>query len=346
MGLPKECITAAKRLDIKVIYTTHDYFGICPKWGLIYEGKVCDDDNDCKKCVNCNETALSLNKIKILQSSLYRKIKDISFVKKLRKKHNDSLYEESTQNYVIKTNNNQEENKAKSEQYKSLRKFYIELLEDMDIIHFNSYNTKKIYQRYFSTDKIGEVLSITHSSISDNRKVKSYNGNLNLGYLGPITEHKGFYSLKKVCDKLYNEHKGKFKLHIFANYEGKEEYIVKHSPYKYSELENVMDSIDILIVPSKWNETFGFTVLEALSYGVPVIVSKHVGAKDLIEHGKSGMIYNELDELVEILENIINNKFKLKYMNEYIVNNLSIKNIIKHSMEIELLYKNLIESET
>lgn len=339
MGLPKECITAAKRLDIKVIYTTHDYFGICPKWGLIYNGKICEDDDECNKCVNCNKTALSLNKIKILQSSLYRKFKNTSFVKKLRRKHNDSLYEDSTKTSANETNNNQEKNRSNSEQYKRLRQFYIELLEEMDIIHFNSYNTQKIYQRYFSTDRAGKVLSITHSSISDNRKVKSYNENLNLGYLGPITEHKGFYSLKKVCDELYDEHKGKFKVHIFANYEGEEEYIVKHSPYKYDELESVMDLIDILVVPSLWNETFGFTVLEALSYGVPIILSNKVGAKDLIIDGKNGVIYKNEFDLKEYLSNFLNNpKEKLEFMNKYIIKYCDIKNIEDHCKEIIDIY--------
>ena len=52
------------------------------------------------------------------------------------------------------------------------------------------------------------------------------------------------------------------------------------------------------------------------------------------------MIYNELDELVEILKNIINHKVKLKDMNNYIVDYVLIKDIIKHSIEIEQLYTN------
>ncbi|WP_418895929.1 hypothetical protein [Sellimonas intestinalis] len=38
-------------------------------------------------------------------------------------------------------------------------------------------------------------------------------------------------------------------------------------------------------------KTFGFTVLEALSYGVPVLVSENVGAKDLLD---SEFIYSDL----------------------------------------------------
>ena len=337
MGLLKEFISAAKNLGIKVIYTSHDYFGLCPKLGFIYNGQICNNDNY-EKCIACNETSLSLNKIKLLQSSLYRSMKDTKLIKHLRKIHNKSLNE-----YVLKNNIeiiDDEDSALKiGGDYRKLQKFYIELLEMIDTIHFNSYNTKMKFEKYISKKQNSKVLSITHASILDNRKIKRYENKIRLGYLGSIEEHKGFHSLKSVCDELHNIYEDKFELNIFANYEGKEKYIVQHEPYKYNELSKVMNYIDILIVPSL-SETFGFTVLEALSYGVPVIVSKYVGAKDLIEHGKSGMIYNELDELVEILKNIINHKVKLKDMNNYIVDYVLIKDIIKHSIEIEQLYTN------
>ena len=66
--------------------------------------------------------------------------------------------------------------------------------------------------------------------------------------------------------------------------------MICHKPYSYQELPNVMDQFDVLVTPSEWEETFGFTVLEALSYGIPVIVSDKVGAKDLILEGKNGFV--------------------------------------------------------
>lgn len=338
MGLPRECIDAAKKLNIRLIYTTHDYFGICPKWGLIYKGKICEDDQQCKRCVECNKTALSLNKIKILQSNMYRVIKDLKIIKSLRKRHNEYLYEESL------GEDNEEVNRDKNvlvyaEKYKKLREYYIDMFETMDVIHFNSSNTEKIFSQYFPVKKNGKVINITHSSIVDNKKNKKYTNELNIGYLGPITEHKGFFTLKTVCDQIYENNEYNFKLHIFASYKMKKEYMVEHAPYKYDELADVMNLIDILIVPSLWNETFGFTVLEALSYGVPVIVSKNVGAKDLISEGNSGIIYNSSEELKEILMKIMQNtKKEMEMMNEYILFNQFIKNIETHTKELMQIY--------
>ena len=50
--------------------------------------------------------------------------------------------------------------------------------------------------------------------------------------------------------------------------------------YNAQTIENVYEAMDVLIVPSVWKETFSLVTLEALSYGVPVIVSDNVGAQD------------------------------------------------------------------
>ena len=72
-------------------------------------------------------------------------------------------------------------------------------------------------------------------------------------------------------------------------------YIKVHDRYTYADLERIFVETDVLICPSVWYETFGYTVLEALSYGVPVIVSNHVGAKDIIPD-KGGIIIENMDE--------------------------------------------------
>lgn len=65
-----------------------------------------------------------------------------------------------------------------------------------------------------------------------------------------------------------------------------------HERYGYSDLESIFNETDIVIVPSIWYETFGYTVLEALSYGVPVIISGNVGSKDIVPQGGGVIIEN------------------------------------------------------
>lgn len=74
----------------------------------------------------------------------------------------------------------------------------------------------------------------------------------------------------------------------------------------------------MLVAPSIWYETFGYTVLEALSYGVPVIVSEHVGAKDIIPDGCGVVIENiDAEKLWKVIREL--NVSALERMNQNIL---------------------------
>ena len=50
--------------------------------------------------------------------------------------------------------------------------------------------------------------------------------------------------------------------------------------------------IDVLVVPSLWNDTLPTVVLEAMQYGLPVIASNLGGIPEMIEDGKTGWLFD------------------------------------------------------
>jgi len=46
------------------------------------------------------------------------------------------------------------------------------------------------------------------------------------------------------------------------------------------------------IVPSQWYEVFGLSILESFSFGKPVVASRIGAIPEIIEHGKSGLLYD------------------------------------------------------
>ncbi|TES89994.1 MAG: glycosyltransferase family 1 protein [Candidatus Cloacimonadota bacterium] len=56
---------------------------------------------------------------------------------------------------------------------------------------------------------------------------------------------------------------------------------------------------DMLVLPSLY-ESFGYPVLEAMAMGLPVIVSRQVGASELIEEGKTGYIMRDVGDEKEL----------------------------------------------
>ncbi|MGO4930972.1 glycosyltransferase [Streptococcus alactolyticus] len=326
MGLHRSFLEAAKHKKIRLVFTAHDFFPICPKVTMFRHGAVCDCVQDCESCGVCNATALSLNKIKILQSHIYRELKDSKIVKKLRKQHRNGYLSESTANDTVAP-------VGTADDYKKLRNYYYSLLKLMDMIHYNSSVTKKVYESVFDLPN-SRIVVITHSDIKDNRKKKDYStGKLRIRYLGPMGGGKGFFLLRAALDELWSKQQN-FRLDVHFTPIEMSPYIKVHDRYTYTELEKIFDETDVLVAPSIWYETFGFTVLEALSYGVPVIISGNVGAKDILVQGAGVVIENiDAQKLFTTLQNITPNK--LRAMNEIIVDKQTIMQIENMSRQIE-----------
>lgn len=61
--------------------------------------------------------------------------------------------------------------------------------------------------------------------------------------------------------------------------------------------------IDLLVVPSIWNEPLGMVIPEAFSFGIPVLASRRGGIPEMVEHGRNGYLFDpgcpsELEALI------------------------------------------------
>ena len=81
-------------------------------------------------------------------------------------------------------------------------------------------------------------------------------------------------------------------------------------------------------------------MLEALSYGVPVLTTCRVGASDLVEHETTGLIGEySIEGLKKELIKVLKYPEMLRDFNRTIVMNTTIKQIDEHALEIiERLY--------
>lgn len=77
MGLPYSMLEMAHKKGIKIVYTSHDYFGLCPKVNFINsEGQICNAASE-KKCISCNHNAPSIFYLRIRNSKMIILIKKI-----------------------------------------------------------------------------------------------------------------------------------------------------------------------------------------------------------------------------------------------------------------------------
>ena len=191
--------------------------------------------------------------------------------------------------------------------YELLRQFYLEEFWQVDAFLYNSSVSEEIYEGYLHPQK-GTVIEVSHSGIQDNRRIRTYGTPVRLGYLGRPDGYKGYDLLIAAMDRLLPEYTGRFTLTVFMEYQSyRRSYLVQKKPYDYRQLEEVYRDIDALVVPSLWAETYGLVVSEAISYGVPVIVTGNVGACDLVRRyeGIGFIVKPEIEGLVETFRRVI-----------------------------------------
>lgn len=224
--------------------------------------------------------------------------------------------------------------------YKKLQEYYRELFGLVDDFHFNSRLTRGVYESYIG-DLNGCVIPITHGDIVDRRRERAYDGNLlNLIFIGGITPYKGFPMLESVLMELSEEGFGNWSLSVWgAKGRSDSDNIHFRGEFKPSQLESIFEPDSLLIVPSIWSETFGLTVLEALSFGVPVLVSSTVGSRDIIDSVDSWFVYDTVEGLKLRLRELFGSRERLIEFNRNLMSREWRYSLADHVIDILELYK-------
>ena len=137
-------------------------------------------------------------------------------------------------------------------------------------------------------------------------------------YFGRLAEEKGLIELIEAMKKLPN-----IKLKIAGT--GPLEKIIKsESNIEYvgfktgDELKELIAKAKFAIYPSVWFENCPLSILEAESYGTPVITANYGGMKELVENNETGILINEInpENLRKNIEELYNDDNKIVYMSK------------------------------
>lgn len=76
------------------------------------------------------------------------------------------------------------------------------------------------------------------------------------------------------------------------------------------EKNTLLGSAMALVHPVDWPEPFGLAMIEAMACGVPVVARKRGSIPEVVDHGKTGFIFEEDDEAVFYLKNHVSSLSK------------------------------------
>lgn len=144
------------------------------------------------------------------------------------------------------------------------------------------------------------------------------NGPVNLTFLGLIGERKGVFDLVEVVRRLISDGCG-IKLFVGGNGEIKklQKEIVKHNLSQHcsylgwigeEQKDQLLSQTDIFVLPS-YGEGMPMSILEAMSYGIPIISTTVGGIPEMVLHQKCGILYSpgDIEALTEAIRFLVEN---------------------------------------
>lgn len=227
----------------------------------------------------------------------------------------------------------------------------IEMFEKVDVVICLSNNWGDEIKKIAPDSNIVVIPNSVKLPVLTNRVYNS--GKIKILFLGLIGERKGIFDLIKVFMRLLKDGNN-IELNIGGNGNITELLstvnglgIKKHVNYlgwvSEEERDRLFRNTDIFVLPS-YGEGMPMSILEAMSYGVPVISTLVGGIPELIEDGETGILVKpgDLDMLYEKINDLIQNERYRKKLGEN--GRLKIEkhhNIADHINRIDNIYTSL-----
>jgi glycosyltransferase involved in cell wall biosynthesis len=294
-------IEEAKLAGIPTALTLHEYWFLCPINSLMQtNGRVCDKPVPAAQCKWCMLT--KKRRYRIIDEKLKGRVGDAY----VRSATSPIIRDWASQDADIRDIHDRRDYLQRVFQMVDLvispSKFLIEKMEAYGFTHPNMiqlpYGLETIPAQMPQRDDHPETLRI--------------------GYRGRIDPVKGVDILIQAFKRIPGK---KLALYIYGQMEDNNPYhnqLLKMAEgdarihfmgrYSNADLEDILQNIDVTVVPSRWYENQPYTILESFAYGIPVIATDLGGMTEMIDDGRDGLLFqlNSADDLARKLMRLQN----------------------------------------
>lgn len=201
------------------------------------------------------------------------------------------------------------------------------------IIAISKYS-KNSFSKDFNIQNISVIYPLIDTDKYIPKKIKHNKKYFRLLYIGNLTKRKGFDLLPQIMKELGCRYKLYFTFGLRRNFIKNLKNLNFIALGKLSEknLINEINKCDALICPSRL-EGFGYSVVEAMSCGKTVFISKSSSLPELVKDGKTGIICLNVQDFINKIHKYSYNPktFSLnpKLIRSSTVNNFSYNSLIK-----------------
>lgn len=352
IGLSTTIVDEAKRHGIPIVYTLHDFWLICPTGRFIRDDStICHEPSilECQKCL----------KPQLLVNQGANKL--IRFTKKVigTSKGSTRLYGylEKVYQYYANIFFNMRNNTFDREIIRR-QKNMLNLFDLVDIFIAPSKFLLKKYTEFGLNENKVIYLDYGFNTTPYKNLKRKVSVNLRIGYIGTLIPPKGIHVLLKAFSKIKANN---VELRIHGGFDHNNDEYKSYSasikelfkldnvswfgPYKNENITNILNEIDIIVVPSVWFENSPLVIHEAFMAKIPVFASRIGGMEELVQHGINGFLF-ELgndDDLRLSIQKIINQPDLLEKFKSNIP---KVADIVDHAVDGRKIYLKSIKDNS
>ncbi len=254
LGLSMGAVEEAASSGVPVLYTSFNYWPLCPRLYLFHDDlTLCDGPSeDGMRCAQC------MNRPDLAEAYARRAARGRQILSKIADRH-------LAVSWRVR-----------------------------ELFALNGHDPSRIHVLHQQPDRVDSIW----------RKVgcikvesEARRGPLRVGFIGSLMPHKGVHLLVDAAQAF---RPGEIELHLFGG--GPDAYIDLlrsidtqhvtefHGQYDPKELPGLLGDVDVMCVPSVWEDCAPHVVFEALAAGCPIIGANIGGIPDMVQHGVTGIL--------------------------------------------------------
>jgi len=332
--LAAQAIHVAHECNLPVVVTLTEYWFMCTRLNLIQaRGRLCSGPETAEKCMRC----------------MAEERRRYQFLARRAPRVMDT-YWSLTQNLPFARKATEEIARRQGVLREALNAAEL-------VISPSHYLTHKFAEFGFDTLRYLFIRQgLVRSAESQPASHESASGKLRLGYIGQIKAHKGVDLIVDAVVALLQSGRA-VSLDLWGTETEAPEYVAQlkrrssgyeairwRGQYVGAQVWDVLANFDVLVVPSRWYENSPNVILEAYAMGLPVIATNLGGMAELVEHGKSGLLFelDDKDDLRIQIERLLDEPNLLNLLRTGIPR---VKTLDQEMQEIVAQYERLVKND-
>ncbi len=297
LGWPASLTKVLGDLAVPAIYTVQTYQTLCPVLTLYDQvaGELCTDFAEGRRCVRCLAARPSAFKIRMVQR-IKQLVPGSRFLVPSSKRRRLAV---TNQEPGTRNDEPLPPRSSLSEVYRKRREAFVSAMNRLQMVIGMSRRVTDILVNHgVEATRTKTVHLVLEDFDSIRRKEpRTPMPPLRLGLLNKATLMKGAGLLRDV---LAGFSRDQVRLLVFGTQNTAGQSLLRPlldsgvaelcGPYRREELDSVMAQIDVGLVPSIWEEAYGYVGPELLAAGVPLLASRIGGMPDYVEDGVNGFL--------------------------------------------------------